>query len=219
MTMNRAVLSIAALLLVGCQSRTGDDAAEGATRTGAQAQAEGRLVFEDDFEREAFGDDWKTTSEAWTLEDGQVAVAGARNEGLWLQVPLPDEVRISFEATALSEEGDLKFEIFTDGATHQSGYVGIFGGWDNQLNIIARLDEHGDDRLVGARGRHVEPNRTYTFTIERTDGRVRWSIDGDEFITYDDPDPLVGDEHAYFGFNDWESPVRFDAVRVWDLGG
>lgn len=183
----------------------------------ASLDVEPRLVFSDDFERDTFGDSWRTASDAWSLVDGEVAVAGARNEGLWLTEPLPEDVRIEFTARALAPEGDLKFEVFTDGAAHQSGYVGIFGGWDNRLNIIARLDEHGDDRLVGADGVQVEVGRDYVFRIERTDHRVRWSIDGEPFLTYDDPEPLTGDGHQYFGFNDWESPVRFDDVRVWDL--
>lgn len=196
--------------VVGCRGGTSESTPEA-------PQAEPRLVFSDDFERDTFGESWRTASDTWSLVDGEVSVAGARNEGLWLTVPLPEDVRIEFTARALAPEGDLKFEVFTDGAAHQSGYVGIFGGWDNRLNIIARLDEHGDDRLVGADGVHVEVGRDYTFRIERTDHRVRWSIDGEPFLTYDDPAPLTGEGHQFFGFNDWESPVRFDDVRVWDL--
>lgn len=203
----RSLWIVAIALLVGCKPRE------------APPSPEPRLVFSDDFERDTLGESWSTASSAWRLESGQVHVAGARNEGLWLNVPLPDEVRIEFTAVADSEEGDIKFEVFTDGATHQSGYVGIFGGWDNRLNIIARLDEHGGDRLVDAEGRRVEPGRVYHMAIERTDGRVRWSIDGAPFLSYDDASPLTGDGHRYFGFNDWESPVRFDDVKVWDLGG
>ncbi len=179
-----------------------------------------RLVFHDEFERgELSPEDWQTSSDAWSLVDGEIHVAGARNEGLWFRHPLPDQVHISFDARALSDEGDIKFEIFTDGQTHQSGYVGIFGGWSNQLNIIARLDEHGDDRLVGAEGQHVVPNQTYSFAIERRDGTVSWMIDDVLFLAYEDSAPLTGDGHRYFGFNDWDAPVRFDNFRVFDLSG
>jgi hypothetical protein len=180
-------------------------------------QADPILVFSDDFERGLLGESWLALSDTWSLQDGWVVGGGARNEGLWLQVPLPADVRLSFDAKALGDEGDLKFEIFTDGRTHQSGYVGIFGGWDNRLNIIARLDEHGANRRVGAEGRHVEVDRVYRFEIERTDSRVIWRVDGEEFIVFDDDAPLAGDGHRFFGFNDWESPVRFDNIEVWDL--
>ncbi len=186
--------------------------------TSPEPAAEPVPVFSDDFDGSELSEHWSTTSDAWRIEDGWVTVAGARNEGLWLDVPLPDAVRITFLARGDSPEGDIKFEVFTDGRTHQTGYIGIFGGWDNRLNIIARLDEHGDDRLVGAHGRQVEPGRTYRMAVERNDARVRWYVDDELFIEFDDPDPLRGSDHAHFGFNDWESPVRFDDVRVYDLG-
>ena len=43
-------------------------------------------------------------------------------------------------ASSESPDGDIKFEVFGDGAKHESGYIAIFGGWQNRLNIIARLE-------------------------------------------------------------------------------
>lgn len=178
----------------------------------------GELVFEETFEQSLAGERWTTTRRsAWQVVDGELHAAGARNAPLWLQQPLPEDVRIQFEVRALSEEGDLKFEVFGDGREHQSGYVGIFGGWDNRLNVIARLDEHGDDRLVGAEGQRVVPERTYRFDIVRTDNALRWFVDGEHFMTYADDEPLVGEGHAYFAFGNWSAPARFDNLRIYDL--
>jgi hypothetical protein len=30
----------------------------------------------------------------------------------------------------------------------------------------------------------------------------------------DDPAPLQGPGHRYFGFNNWQTPVRFDNLRI-----
>lgn len=177
----------------------------------------GTLVFEDNFEREALGDDWRYVSAGWRIEDGWVAISGARNDALWLQTPLPDDVRIEFDARSLSDVGDIKFEVFGDGATHQSGYVCIFGGWSNSTNAIARLDEHGADRLDGQAGVRVVPEQVYRMALVRTDNRVRWFIDGEEFMVFDDDAPLEGEGHRHFGFNDWDVELRFDNVRVYDL--
>ncbi len=179
--------------------------------------AAGELVFEDDFEREEIGENWKTGFDGWELSDGALKVQGARNDALWLQEPLPEQFRVSFVARSDSDDGDIKFEILGDGATHESGYVGIFGGWQNRLNIIARLDEHGDDRLVGADGYSVEPGRTYQMDVVRMDDSLMWYVDGELFLVYEDENPLRGDEHRYFGFNNWETELTFGEVRVYDL--
>ncbi|TXD34765.1 hypothetical protein FRC98_18200 [Lujinxingia vulgaris] len=178
----------------------------------------GALVYKNTFDGLALGDEWQSGYAGWQIEEGKLQIAGAKNDALWLQTPLPENFRVSFEATALSEVGDLKFEILGDGQTHESGYIGIFGGWNNSLNIIARLDEHGDDRLVGAPGQKVEPERTYTFAIVRTDNRLRWFVDGKPFLTYADEDPLKGDGHRHFAFNNWQAPATFDNLEVYDLG-
>ncbi|RVU45903.1 hypothetical protein EA187_09095 [Lujinxingia sediminis] len=178
----------------------------------------GQLIYKDTFDGSAPGESWQSGYGGWKIEEGRLRIAGAKNDALWLQTPLPENFRVSFEATALSEVGDLKFEILGDGQTHESGYIGIFGGWNNSLNIIARLDEHGDDRLVGARGQKVEPERTYTFTIVRTDKRLRWFVDGKPFLTYADEAPLQGEGHRYFAFNNWQAPAAFDNLEIYDLG-
>ena len=180
--------------------------------------AGGTLVFEDAFDEGGLSDRWVGPRTRWAVEDGQLVVSGARNDALWLEVPLPDRVRIEFDATSRSEEGDIKFEVFGDGRTHESGYIGIFGGWNNRVNVIARLDEHGDDRQIGAAGVQVEPGRVYRNQIVRTDGTLRWYVDGSLFLRYVDPAPLAGEGHDRFGFNNWNAPLAFDNVRVYDLG-
>ena len=203
-------LGFAALLLAACGSKP------------AAAPVDelhgGKLVYEQRFEGSGLPADWKTTSPAWTLRNGELHGQGAQNEGVWLQQVLPEKVRVTWKATAESAEGDLKYEVFTDGHTHQSGYIGIFGGWKNKLNVIARLNEHGKDRLVGADGKHVEQGHTYEMAMVRTDDKLKWFVDGQPFMTYTDRAPLRGPEHSHFGFNDWMAPVRFDDVRIYDLG-
>ncbi|MBN1946578.1 MAG: hypothetical protein JW797_12965 [Bradymonadales bacterium] len=177
----------------------------------------GRLVFQDDFERADLGESWRCSVSAWRIEEGGVTVQRARNAPLWLTFPLPERVRVEFDAVALSSVGDLKFEIFSNGQDHGSGYICILGGWNNSATVIARLDEHGEDRLDASRHELVVPQQTYHFTAVRTDHRLRWYVDGNLLLSYDDPQPLSGPEHQYFAFNNWEAPARFDNLRVFDL--
>ena len=179
--------------------------------------------FVEDFERERLGPNWNRTGGNWRLEDGQLKVQGARNHPLWLRRVLPRDVRIEFDAKSDSPEGDIKVEVFGDGvsaadgdAYHATSYVVIFGGWGNSQNVLARMDEHGSDRVVGPR-RSVETGRTYHFRIERRNRTLTVWIDGEVLLEMEDSEPLDGRGHEYFAFNNWQSDLSFDNLRVTPL--
>jgi hypothetical protein len=167
----------------------------------------------------------------WHIEAGRLCGEHAKNHGIWLKRVLPTNARIEFDATSLSPDGDLKAEIWGDGRSFATGlsytnatsYLTIFGGWHNKFHVLARIDEHGNDRKQitidpnsdDPREKPVVPGQSYHFKVERADGKtVRWWIDGNEMLTYPDPAPLSGPGHDHFGFNDWDVKVCFDNVRV-----
>jgi len=77
-----------------------------------------------------------------------------------------------------------------------------------------------DTRMrVEANPYRVEPGRTYHWRIERRGGLLVWSIDGAEFMRFNDPFPLAGKGHDRFGFVSWESQLYFDNLRVMPLDG
>ncbi len=204
-------------LIANCKSRE-----VGLPAPAAQVLSGGKLVFEDDFKSNELGVSWhRGTGESgkgkWIVANGGVEGSALRNDPLWLTIPLPGSVRVEFEAQAKSEVGDLKVEVFGDGENHASGYVLIFGGWNNRLDVIARLDEHGEDRKERTTG-GVELDRVYKMAIVRSSsGVLRWYVDGVEFMTYQDAAPLKGTEQQYFAFSNWDAPVRFSKVRVYEL--
>jgi hypothetical protein len=188
-------------------------------------------TFEDDFERAALGPDWITTSGDWRIEAGRLCAKGARNHGAWLARTLPVNARIEFDAVSNSIDGDIKAEVFGDGASAASGvsyndatsYLTIFGGWKNTFHVLARKDEHARDRpeikiTPGSddeRARPVSPGQVYHFKIERADGKtIRWWVGDMLMFKFTDPEPLTGTGHDHFGFNDWDVPVCFDNVKV-----
>ena len=179
--------------------------------------------FSDDFERGQLGAAYQKTGGNWRIRDGELHVKGARNHPLWLLRTLPPDVRVEFDARSESPEGDIKVEVFGDGASYAkedsysaTSYVVIFGGWDNSRNVLARMDEHGDDRVVGE-ARKVEPGATYRFRIERIGGTLKVWVDGDILLQMDDPEPLRGRGHDHFGFNNWQSDLWFDNLNVTPL--
>ena len=179
--------------------------------------------FEDDFEREQLGELWHNTGGPWSIRDGKLHVRGAKNRPLWLRRTLPRDVRIAFDVRSDSPEGDIKVEVFGDGASKATSesytatsYVVIFGGWSNSMNVLARMDEHGDDRAVGPR-RPVEQGKTYRMEITREGSTVAVKVDGKELVSMDDPDPLEGRGHDHFAFNNWMSELWFDNLEIHPL--
>jgi hypothetical protein len=192
--------------------------------------------FSDDFERAVLGPDWHATSAVWRIESGRLCGERAKNRGVWLARRLPRNARIEFVATSSSPDGDIKAEVWGDGASAAKGasyvdatsYLVIFGGWKNSLHVLARLNEHASNRLElrlvpgsdDPRTQPVAEGRSYRFEIERSDGHtVRFSVDDTLIHSFDDPEPLAGSGHEHFGFNDWDVPVCFDDVLVTPLPG
>ncbi|HWA76876.1 MAG TPA: hypothetical protein VG937_31295 [Polyangiaceae bacterium] len=195
-----------------------------------------KAPFHDDFARTSLGPAYRATSNAFRIENERLCVRGARNHPLWLAQRLPRNARIEFDAVSSSEDGDIKVEAWGDGRssattvsyTNATSYLFILGGWKNSLHVLARLDEHAQNRAElrldpdadDPRTAPVEPGRPYHFMIERRDGRtVRFSVDEVEILTLTDPSPLEGPGHEHFGFNDWETQVCFDNLDILPLDG
>lgn len=174
-------------------------------------------AYEDRFERIGIGPDWWSVGGGWAIRDGALWGSGTRNDPLWLRMRLPRDVAVEFtarsETATGSRPGDIKLEIFGNGREHASGYVLVFGGWGNTTSVIARLDEHGADR-VERTDRKVEIGRTYRMRVERRGSTLRWLVDGEEFLVLDDPAPLEGPGHDRFGFCSWDADLFFDDLRI-----
>jgi hypothetical protein len=179
--------------------------------------------FRDGFDRAALGPDWRATDEsAYRIVDGELVAKAAYNHPLWLARPIPRDAVVELDCWSNDDAGDLKVEVWGDGHSFATDRVGaytstaynfIFGGWHNQLSTLARMHEHGDDRQVRREPRVVK-GRRYHFTITRKGGRIDWLVDGQPFLAFDDPQPLEGPDHAYFGFNDWEAELHFDNLQI-----
>jgi hypothetical protein len=201
-------LALGLLLVTACVPR-GDPALDG--------------VLEDDFNRTELGSLWRTTGGPYQLVDGKLKVQGARNQPLWLRRTLPHDVRVEFEVRSMSQTGDIKVELFGDGTSKatsvsytSTSYVILFGAWGNSMNVIARLDEHGDDRAVGPPFK-VQPGHTYRMKVERKGSTITAWADDHQLATLTDPQPLYGPGHDHFAINNWQSELWFDNLRVTPL--
>jgi len=180
----------------------------------------GSAGFVDDFERRELGENYHATGGAFSIRDGWLRVQGARNRPLWLRRTLPRDVRIELDVRSQAPDGDIKVEVFGDGVSKATStsytatsYVVIFGGWKNSKNVIARLDEHGDDRAEGPPYKVVQ-GRTYHMKIERRGATISAWVDDHKLAELVDPDPLEGPGHDHFAFNDWEAELWFDNLKI-----
>jgi len=207
-----APLAVAATLSLACAACT----PQGDPSIGSEG-------FHDAFDRRDLGPLWTNTGGNYQIRDGHLWVRGARNKPLWLRRRLPRDARIELVAQSASPDGDIKFEVWGDGTSKAetvsytaTSYVVILGGWSNTLNVLARMNEHGEDRVVGPR-MHIEPNHPYHVKVERRGSVVTVWVDDRQLMRMDDPDPLEGRGHEYFGINDWDAELSFDDLRITPL--
>lgn len=183
--------------------------------------------FADNFERDVLGSDWLATDPAAArIEAGTLTVQRAYNHPVWLNHPIPSDGSIEFDCWSESPDGDIKVESWGDGASYHygrpqeayvsSGYVFIFGGWRNTTSVLAKQSEHGQNRAARS-DLKVEPGKHYHWKISRRGQRIDWYIDGQPFLSIEDPSPLQGPEHQFFAVSGFESKVHFDNLRIQPL--
>jgi hypothetical protein len=190
-------------------------------RTYSTRGNDGTEIFRDEFDGSELGPHWHATAaEGVVVEHGVVKVKELKNHPLWLDVALPDDVRIELDVWAQDEEGDVKIELAGDGKSVAtsvnyiaSGYVLVFGGWNNTLHVIARKNEHGRDRATATEPT-VTPGRRYHFVITRSGGDILWEVDGKELLSFEDPTPLRGAGHDRFALSAWDAETHFDNVVI-----
>jgi hypothetical protein len=187
-----------------------------------------KLIFQENFEnpshlshyQQAQADQGHVAGE-WSIKDGRLHGSKIHNAALWISpLSLSGNIRVEFDAWSHDKAGDIKCEIFGDGKTHQSGYIMIAGGWSNRMNIIARQDEHGEDRKQDHRCsqyKHTsctQVDQKQHWVIERKDEEISWFIDKKLIMNYKDSDMLQGTK---FAFNNWSAASSFDNLRVYQI--
>lgn len=95
-------------------------------------------------------------------------------------------------------------------------YVG-FGGNTNSTTRFRKYNGKGERVLytdLTDKEHLLQPNKEYTITTIVYNGVTKFFVDGKEFFSYADPEPL---REGYFGFRTTESRHEIDNFKVYQL--
>ena len=180
-----------------------------------------KTVFEDNFDRAGLGDNYTVQGGDWKITDGAVTSTKAENRNLVLTgFALPRNGVIELTMWSESEGVDVKFNAWGDGLIHDhgDGYSFILGGWNNRISVISKLHEHEKKRVENRT--KLEKGKKYRVKVERLDNKIKWFVDGELFLKYDDDDPLQTSEgYNRLSFGNWRSKVFFDDLKISEFIG
>jgi len=113
---------------------------------------------------------------------------------------------------------DLNLTICGDGRDLGSGYSGLFAGWNNTRTALLRKAEvkvaTDQLRMVNPSRRNLDFQRHwYYLRVEKEGRRIRYSVDGNPPLEWEDPEPLPGGQIALWTSHD--NGLMVARVRIW----
>lgn len=201
----------------------------------------GKLIYSDDFENSL--DNWVvetklSDSSRVGIIDGQLEIDVNGGCTVWLQKKLSGNIYIEYDRTVVMAGGmndrlsDLnQFWMATDPANEKlftrSGvfaeydplvlyYAGVGGNY-NKTTRFRKYVGTGDRVLMQEKNdeKHLlKPNHTYFVQITVKDGNTRIYLDGEQYFSFDDEEPLT---EGYFGFRTVWSRQQIDNFKVYEL--
>ncbi len=182
----------------------------------------GTLIFEDSFDRQEIGDDWRIGGGKYFIRNGSLTSDYAHNENIFLKKPLPRNVRIEFDAWSETDRLDFKVSLYDDGLEHESGYVALLGGWYNSTDALIRGREHDHESVARKtipwiEGGRPKAGQKYKWTLIRKDSKLSWYLENKLYLEYDDPAPLYGEANKYFSVSNWESVIHLDNLKIYEI--
>ena len=176
-------------------------------------------IFEDDFNRAEIGENYEIQGGDWQIFDGKLRCKTAKNRNLVLKsVDLPQNAVVELTMKSYSDAVDVKFNLWGDGKIHDhgDGYSFILGGWNNRISVISKLDEH-EKRRSERKGK-LEKEKLYKIKVDRSSNKIKWFVNGELFLEYNDETPLKVDEgYSKLSFANWKSDVEFDDLKIYSL--
>lgn len=191
------------------------------------------LMYENAFERDT--GEWVMDGPgSYRFENGRLYIDCTNPEAvggvtLWLNRPLSGDIRMTYETMAVEPvyANNLNFFLMAcmlDGSpvtsAPQTGhykdyhdrcrlYIGTFTGkW-------SRMRKDPGFVLLSENSRAVEPNRKYTYEINKRGHTIEWKVNGERFHFVTDPEEPY--EDGLFGFRSWRTHLWVERFRIYSL--
>ena len=233
-------LAMLGLLLSGALAAPGASAqSESEEKTGpGSAEEQGwELVFTDEFEREQVGDDWTTVDGKWRIKDGALRGSGTllSARGFPASDQPPGYQRIEFKAATDvqplaflqtgADESDVRVsdlssiihakapeDIGENENAFGTGYFFQFGGfWNSRHRIVKAGDQLVADEEPTVK---IQPDKMHHIIAENDKGHVRFFVDGELILEYDERMSLLGSSQNHVGFY-FYTAAKVDEVKVY----
>lgn len=167
---------------------------------------------------------WEVTSR-WGCDTRWSWLGGSARNGpavIWNKLSFSGDFSLEFcgaitmdnrRGRAYEYARDMNATIAADGRDLTSGYSFIYGGWDNSVSCLTRKGEvvakpRNMNKYTFSRSSKMHRQWWY-FKIERMGSKLRWFIDNELALEYDDPEPLDGRRVAL-----WAYDVGITVARV-----
>lgn len=200
----------------------------------------GALLHQDDFEGPLAGyvsEYAKKPGNVIANHNGALVIDVDSGATVWLDKPLSGNVQISYTRRVMMDGGkndrlsDLNHfwmaqdprnaSLFTRGGKFEDydNLTMYYAGMGGNANSSTRLRRYGNGQRVIV-GEHLDaahllkPNREYKIDIAVYDGCTRMLVDGREYFSYRDPQPLTS---GYFGFRTTQSRHSIDQLKIYQL--
>lgn len=173
------------------------------------------------------------------VRDGRLLIDVSDGATVWFREKLSGNIAVEYERKVIMEGGnndrlsDLNMfwmakdpenpdDLFTRSGVfaeyHElSQYYAGIGGNENTTTRFRKYQGDGERTLLQEytdEAHLLKPNHTYRVRITVRDGTTRVFVDGEEYFSYEDPEPLT---EGYFGFRTVMSRQEIDHFKIYRL--
>jgi beta-lactamase regulating signal transducer with metallopeptidase domain len=174
-----------------------------------------KLVFQDDFEREAIGSDWRPMKGHWLVKDGRLycSAPSPTSKSIVCVRDFGGDQRVEYDAMS-NDPCDLTALLNVSSADFTGG---LFFGFASEDNAYGKLIVEGEN-VAKAEGAVATPGRWHKIACQREGDRLFWTVDGRVVMDHTLERPYAAGQRRKVGFYIFNTGY-IDNVRIYTKPG